>query len=262
MRQTTWIVQTNVEPESTSPSALREACAVEQRPFYEISVSPGSATLPILPAVDGPVVFHGRTTLILRAFEHPQWRRGIFFDPAHFQHRAYAAGYGVQLLNAGARITSWEEFLSEPHHPEELIFLKPNDDLKRFTGGIFSFAECSTLYQRLRSTTRPIEPTAEVVIGQPQEVDAEWRLFLVEGRVVSGSMYRPSGDPYLPPDLIVFAESVTSQWMPARVFVLDVARVNQTWKVVECNCFNGSRFYMADVKRIVRAVSEHQERSL
>ncbi|WP_399314144.1 hypothetical protein [Trichocoleus sp. FACHB-262] len=42
--------------------------------------------------------------------------------------------------------------------------------------------------------------------------------------------------------------------------MLDVARVEQTWKVVECNCFNGSRFYLADVARIVRAVSQYQER--
>lgn len=259
---TAWIVQTNVEPESMSPSALRHACAVEKRPFYEISVIPGSATLPEMPAIDGPVVFHGRTTLILRAFEHPQWRRGIFFDPMRFQHRAYATAYGDQLLNADAEIATWEEFLRQPRDPEELVFLKPNDDLKRFTGGMLSFAQCRTLYSRLRSAARPIEPTVEVVIGKPREIDAEWRVFVVDGEVISGSMYRPSDDTYLPPDLIAFAENAASQWVPASVFVLDVARVEQKWKIVECNCFNGSRFYTADVCRIVRAVSEHQERAI
>ncbi len=41
---------------------------------------------------------------------------------------------------------------------------------------------------------------------------------------------------------------------------LDVARAEGAWKIVECNCFNGSRFYSADVERLVAAVSEHQER--
>jgi hypothetical protein len=261
MMPTTWVVQTNVEPESTSPRLLRHACAVEQRPFYEISVRPGSASLPEMPIIDGPVVFHGRTTLILRAYEHPKWQRGVFFDPARFQHRAYATAYGNRLLNANARIVTWEEFLRESRDSEERIFLKPNDDLKRFTGGIFSFAECFKLYEQLRSRSQPISPTSEVVVGKPYEIDAEWRLFIVDGQVVSGSMYRPSGDAYIPPDLILFAEDIVSQWMPADVFVLDVARVEQMWKIVECNCFNGSRFYMADVERIVRAVSEHQERN-
>jgi hypothetical protein len=258
--RTTWVVQTNVEPESTSPAALRRACSVEQLPFHEVSVIPGSATLPEMPRVDGPVVFHGRTTLILRAFEDPKWRHGVFFDPARFQHRAYVAAYGDAMLNADARVMSWEELLREPRAPGDLVFLKPNDDLKRFTGQILRFAECQDLYRTLCRAAQSVEPTSEVVLGKPCEIDAEWRLFIVDGEVVTGSMYRPSGEPHLSRELIDFAENAASRWAPARVFVLDVARVEGSWKIVECNCFNGSRFYSADVERLVRAVSAHQER--
>jgi len=259
--RTAWIVQTNVEPESTSPGALRRACLAEEFPFHEVSVLRGSATLPELPAIEGPVVFHGRTTLILRAFEHPKWRRGVFFDPEHFQHRSYVQAYGERMLNADARILSWERLLHEPREPDELVFLKPNDDLKHFTGSVLRFSECANLYGDLRRAGRPIAPTSEVVLGRPTEVDAEFRLFLVDGEVVTGSMYRPSGDPSLPRELVDFAQEAASQWMPASVFVLDVARADRAWKIVECNCFNGSRFYAADVERLVRRVSEHQERA-
>lgn len=214
-----------------------------------------------MPPIDGPVVFHGRTTLILRAFEHPKWRHGVFFDPGRFQHRAYVAAYGERMLNADARVLSWEELLREPHAPEELVFLKPNDDLKHFTGQVLRFSECVDLYRTLRRGARPVEPTSEVVLGKPSEIDAEWRLFLVDGEVVTGSMYRPSGDPHVPRELIDFAQDAASHWVPASVFVLDVARADYAWKIVECNCFNGSRFYSADVERLVRQVSEHQERS-
>ncbi len=44
------------------------------------------------------------------------------------------------------------------------------------------------------------------------------------------------------------------------MFVMDVARVQRAWKIVECNCFNGSRFYDADVSAIVHAVSDLQAR--
>ncbi|WP_044969312.1 MULTISPECIES: ATP-grasp domain-containing protein [Sorangium] len=259
--RTTWIVQTNVEPGSTSPAALRRACSTEQRPFHEVSVIAGSATLPELPRIDGPVVLHGRTTLILRAFEHPRWRHGVFFDPARFQHRSYVAAYGDQMLNADAQVMSWERLLAEPRAPNELVFLKPNDDLKRFTGQVLRFSECVALFQTLRGAARPVEPTSEVVLGEPREIDGEWRLFVVDGEVVTGSMYRPSGDSHLPRELIDFAERAASRWAPASVFVLDVARVDGAWKIVECNCFNGSRFYSADVERVVRTVSEHQERA-
>lgn len=260
MTRTTWIVQTNVEPESTSPSALRRACYCEDRQFCEIAVVAGSPALPDMPAVDGPLVLHGRTTLILRASEHPKWRQGVFFDAERFQHGAYVAGYGEDLVNADARITCWREFVHETRDPDELLFLKPNDDLKSFTGGIRSFADALTLYERLRSAARPVDPTGEIVVARPREVDAEWRLFFVDGQVVSGSMYRPSGDAHVPRDLVWFAEKAASKWTPASVFVMDVARVEATWKIVECNCFNGSRFYAADVRQVVRAVSLHQER--
>jgi hypothetical protein len=260
MMRTTWIVQTNVEAESTSPNALRRACWIDDRPFREIAVVAGSPVLPAMPEVDGPIVFHGRTTLILRASEHPRWRHGVFYDADRFQHSAYAAGYGDDLLNADARVTRWDEFVLEARDPDELLFLKPNDDLKLYTGGVMSFAECLRLYERLRSAARPMEPSAEVVIGRRRELDAEWRLFLVNGQVVSGSMYRPSGDAHVPQDVVDFAERAAGRWMPASVFVMDVARTEGTWKIVECNCFNGSRFYAADVLQIVRSVSNHQER--
>ncbi len=217
--------------------------------------------LPDMPQVDGPVVLHGRTTLILRALEHPRWRHGVFFDPERFQHRAYAAAWGRDMLNADAQIMSWERLLREPRGPDDVFFLKPNDDLKYFTGQALRFAEAGDLYQALRKTARPIDPESEVVIGRPKEVDAEWRLFFVDGAFVTGSMYRPSGDPNVPRDLVTFATSAVSRWAPASVFVIDVARVDRCWKIVECNCFNGSRLYSADVERLVIAVAEHQERS-
>lgn len=257
--RTAWVVQTNVEPESTSPAALRRACEALQSPFFELSVVPRSLALPVMPRVDGPVVLHGRTTLILRALEHPAWRNGIFFDPETFRHDVYAAHYGDRMLNADARVVPWSDLNNEAHPPGEHLFLKPNDDLKYFTGGVFSFQECVAMYNRLMVAGAPVTPATEVVVARPREIDAEWRLFMVNGKAVAGSMYRPSGDARLPGELLSFAEKMASRWVPAEVFVLDVARSEGSWRIVECNCFNGSRFYLADVERIVEEVSVYQE---
>jgi hypothetical protein len=257
--RTTWIVQASSE--SPSPSHLRRACAEARLPFHEISVVAGAATLPSMPEVDGPIVLHGRTTLIMRALEHPTLRRGIFFDPERFTHRSYVDGYGARMLNADARVLSWADLLDEARErPGLRVFLKPNDDLKRFTGEVLTLGEAVAMYERLRGAGAALGPESEIVITEPREVDAEWRLFLVDGAVVSGSMYRPSGDPQTPPELVAFAEAAAASWAPAPVFVMDVARADGAWKIVECNCFNGSRFYLADVGRIVREVSAHQER--
>lgn len=97
-----------------------------------------------------------------------------------------------------------------------------------------------------------------MVVGEVQDIDAEWRLFFVERQVVAGSMCRPNGDRLVPTEVAQFAEAAARRWVPAPVFVMDVARVNRAWKVIECNCFSGSRFYEANVEAVVAAVSRYQ----
>jgi ATP-grasp domain, R2K clade family 3 len=90
-------------------------------------------------------------------------------------------------------------------------------------------------------------------------VDAEYRFFVVAGKVISGSMYRPWGDPVIPDDLMDFAAKALNSWTPAPVFVLDIGRVDSSWKIIECNCFNWSRFYQSNTLKVVHAVSEYQQ---
>ena len=78
--QTSWIVQTNVERESTSPALLQSACSSLGLPFHAVTVIAGSPSLIELPPIDGPVVFHGRNTLIQRALQDQRWRAGVFFS--------------------------------------------------------------------------------------------------------------------------------------------------------------------------------------
>ncbi|WP_254506856.1 ATP-grasp domain-containing protein [Anatilimnocola floriformis] len=219
----------------------------------------GAKELPAMPPVSGPLVLHGRTTLILRALESPVWRRRIFFEPAHFCHRAYVEGWGDRVLNAAARITTWEKFIAEAHTEAELFFLKPNDDLKQFTGGVQTFGQALALFQHWQQRGWPVVGT-EVVVARPSEIDAEWRLFVVEGRVITGSMYRPSATRDVPREAIEIVENAVACFSPAPVFALDICRCQGEWKIVEANCFNGSRFYLSDVQRLVEAISEFQER--
>lgn len=251
--KTAWIVQTNVEPESTSPAVLRHACEELELPFHGVAVARDQPRLPDFPHTGGPVVFHGRNTLIQRALEHPLWQKGAFFTPENFRHEAYVAGYGSSMLNADARVMSLDELLSSGHPPNAELFVRPSDDSKRFTGRALRFADLPGVQESLS-----LPGELALVVAEVREVDAEWRLFLVDATVVGGSMYRPSADRVLPTELVQFAERAAQQWTPAPVCVMDVARIDRSWKIVECNCFNGSRFYAADVVAIVHAVSAFQ----
>ena len=152
---------------------------------------------------------------------------------------------------------SVDELLAGDYRPHTEFFLRPLDDSKVFTGRALRFSECEQLFRDLEASPAMPEPLV-LVVAEVQAIDAEWRLFMVDAKVVGGSMYRPSADRALPGELIQFAERAGQNWTPAPVFVMDVARVSRSWKIVECNCFNGSRFYDADATAIVNAVSIFQ----
>lgn len=252
-----WVVQTNVEDGSPSPTLLRDACTRLLLPFHGVAVTAGANTLPPFAVVDGPVVFHGRATLIRCALNEPRWAHGVFFSEQLFTHDAYVAGYGQDMLNASARTTTIDALTAVGFDPHARVFIRPHDDSKRFTGHVTTIAQFLVAIGVDSGAS-----SVRVVVTEAREIDAEWRLFIVEGRVVSGSMYRPTAERALPPELIHFAELAAHRWSPAPVFVMDVARVDRTWKIVECNCFNGSRFYDSDVVAIVAAVSRFQARRI
>ena len=260
MKLTTWLVQTNIAPESPTPALLQGACGRQGRLFLAITVLPGSKSLPEIPqaASDGPVVFHGRSTLILNARSSP-WKHGVFFDPDTFGHRAYAKGYGDRLLNDGAVVMTWAELLRLTEKASGYRFIKPIDDFKGFTGQALSLSAVPSLFEKLHEKHGHGLLGTEVVVAQAQEVDAEWRLFVVDGKVVTGSMYRPAGGSHVPADVLAFAQSAIRDWTPAPVFALDVGKIGNRLKIIECNCFNASRLYDSDVDRLVQAVSDYQE---
>ncbi|WP_235110430.1 MULTISPECIES: ATP-grasp domain-containing protein [Acaryochloris] len=254
--KTTWIVQSNI-PKSDSVSLLQDACEQLEQPFYPVMVQPGQKHLPELSEVDPPLVFHGVTTLILRAREDAQCHKGVFYDPQNFTHAAYTKGFGNAYLNYDAQVLDWSSLLKMATATSAAFFIKPPDDLKAFTGCVARYEDIRHMHQKLLDA--PHHQSENVVVGQWYEVDAEWRLFVVNGEVVTGSMYRPTAEAFLPQELVDFAAQCIARWTPADVFVLDIGRVDRQWRIIECNCFNWSRFYLSDVTRLVDRVSRFQE---
>lgn len=37
---------------------------------------------------------------------------------------------------------------------------------------------------------------------------------------------------------------------------MDIAKSNKEYKIIECNCFNGTGFYKHEIEKIVHAINE------
>jgi hypothetical protein len=260
---TTWIVQRSLGSDSPTLNLLTQACATVDRPLVEIAVIPFSAEMPALPEIAPPFVFYGYTTLIRNAYQSERWRAGVFFDPESFRPAEYLRHYGDLMLNADMEICTFAELSSRVFAPERELFIRPNDDFKQFTGQTMTFAEFQNWFEGFpEEAETSVTTQSELTFCTPKEIYAEWRLFLVDGRVVGASQYQPVAGAFVPAEVIAFGERSATLWSPMPVFVMDVAQTEAGLKIIELNCFNGSGFYLANVEGIVRSVSRYLEASV
>jgi len=252
--KTTWIIQGNLHPtgDVDTSGMLARACQEAECPFVRVKVIPSSTEMPEITGVSAPFVFYGYSTPITNAHRSSQWSSGVFFDPELFRPSVYADRYGDLYLNPDTRVLSHEQFIAESHRPDEGFFIRPDDDLKEWTGQVMSFAEYVAWHGNL-------EPTRHIAVSAPKAVESEWRVFLVDGQPVASSQYRPQATHWVPVEVEAFARRAAARWSPVPVYGMDVASVEGELKLIELNCFNGSSFYLADINRIVRTVSVFME---
>src|SRR5262249_4825050 len=153
----------------------------------------------------------------------------------------YLQCYGDLMLNVDMEVCTVAELVHRPYLPERRLFIRPNDDFKDIAGQTMTFAEYQAWASNLKDTTETkMTLHSELAISSPKEIRAEWRLFIVDRRVVAASQYRPAdaASGFAPPEVNEFGERAAALWSPAPVFVMDVARTSDGLKIIELNCFN------------------------
>jgi hypothetical protein len=250
-----WIIQSNGGEAEEYEKLTKELAniGVHCTPFAFTSFSAD------LPEVDhsGPVICRGSIEFVLKVFDSRRWWPGAFFDHQRFRFSTWRHPYRQHLLNVQGYVTTFQEFVREIFPAEELFFVRPDSDIKSFKGGVKSFEEICSWVADMDAHDR-LNPAEPIVIAPPVEIHEEWRLFIVDGRVSTGSRYgrRPSSWRLQPPptDVVEFASARAAEWMPAQVFALDVARTDHGLRLVEVGCFNAAGFYSSDVQSLVRDV--------
>lgn len=62
-----------------------------------------------------------------------------------------------------------------------------------------------------------------------------------------------------PDGLIEFVERKANDYAPHEIFVMDLAQTKHVdqYKIIECNCFNGTGFYNHNITSIINAITEN-----
>lgn len=253
-----WVLQTNLGS-AAELDRLRRAVRNDGAELVEVRVVPFSDELPDVPD-DVPTVFYGAASFVARVHAAKRWTPGVYFDEEGFDLRTWTAALGEDALNHGARVVGVSDLPALPDADDVAVFVRPTRDDKSLAGEVWRVGELRAWAERLRVQDHPLLD-ADVALCPPRTIEDEWRLFVVDGRVVTGSHYR-RGDTLdvradVPVEVVSFGETIAARYAPSPAFVLDVAHSDGALRVVEYNCLHGAGFYASDVDAVVRALNAY-----
>jgi len=259
-----WIVQNNLGT-SGDAEEIAEACKNLGIKYTLVHRIPFSTELPNIPT-DESTLFYGSTRFVNLAYESKKWTPCAYFDPIKFTASHWLPAYGEMCLNNDSKFTTLAEFCFEPHNPERLFFVRPDKDLKEFQGGVWSFSDLQRWKTGLLKTDLGDKQLAHIpiLVGEPWGITREWRLFMVEGKIIEASQYRKGHilnvSSCVPHDVHQYAKTAALTFSPHDVFVLDICESANNLYVLEIGCVNSAGFYTCNIHNIVKTITEYCDR--
>jgi hypothetical protein len=236
--------------------------AIESYPHQYVSVIPFSNEFISEEPITGTDYIAYGSTLFIKLGHELGWQ-GVYFDYDNFNYET-AVKYRSDMLNDDLVLTASEVIPFLEKSTLNTWFIRPALDLKHFNGQVIERQECIEWLQDAMacasSGSYQIGPDLKIVLSRPQYIQAEWRWFIVAGKIVSGAMYRNRGQLVkireMDESVISEAQRMAGGWLPHRNCVMDTALVDDKLYVVEFNCINGSGFYGHDVSAIFTALAK------
>jgi ATP-grasp domain, R2K clade family 3 len=144
-------------------------------------------------------------------------------------------------------------------------FIRPVADSKEQAGGVRSTAEIHETARKVMSVdpseipNGSLRPDTLMMLTPPVNIFKEWRIWIVDGQVVTYSLYkegrRVTYRHEIDGDALEFAKELVrlnGGYSPA--YVMDICRTDDGLRLLETNCINAAGFYAADLIKLAVAV--------
>lgn len=266
----TWLIESDVYGDEVTPllnEIIRQGMAAQV--ITHQALKKGSVlVVNEEPLTAGACVIGYGTYPFARQIQlHHQWVPGAWCCAEKLDCATYFAYFGKYLLNQhytilpGVEAIRQRDWLYSVFGHNDEVFARPTSCHKLFVGRCVSRDNFTSALAPTR-----YDPTTLLVIASPRPIDREWRVVVVEDRVIAGSQYAVKGKRALaadfPAEIKSFAESMLSEvrWRPDPVFMLDICESEGQLWLVELNSFSGSWLYRCDLSAVVHAVSDLAER--
>lgn len=258
----TWLLED--QPEEEEHQADRLKAAIESIGDRHITISRHEArygTAETRSLHDCPTLAYGSIEFAkaIRSEFYP----GKWCDWTALRCERYYPKVGAFLLNddyillpVGEVLRRQKTLLAE----RNAIFLRPVRADKSFSGFVAHAETPAEIEAKLRSA----EAHDLVVLAEPKEIEAEYRAVAMRGTgIVTASQYMRNGQLTITPEMPAEARQVAAQVMkalgddfPDPMFMVDIARSNSAYRLLELNSFSASDFYACDLEVIARAAHD------
>lgn len=198
------------------------------------------------------VMIYGSKTFATIA-ENMKLEPGSFMTE-QFEFEIFQRELGNELLNNQFMIGE----LSTLNPIAEEFFIRPTGNTKLFTG--MSITKKDFLeWQKREDKEDSLYIGQTLMVAPLQSIKAEYRFFVVNQKVITGSSYKVDGkvDISCKPsfEVIRYTEKMVDKFPLAKAFVIDIAETEKGLKVIEYNNINTSGLYGCDELAFVRAIN-------
>lgn len=268
-----WILQSNLWHERGWSDLMRSMdrlgfpyTEVKVIPFIHKIIEAGpEGDLAMLESVENPVVVVGSTALV-KAAQKRNWKPGAWHNPDTFKFSIQRELYGKHMFNHDGIVRT----LKNVPHRWPQFFIRPNDDTKSFAGEVNTWEEFEIWRQQIQVLGECWGKTTsmddEVVVAPVREIAAEYRLFVVDKEVVTGSRYKMGSrviyEPVIDQPVLALAQEAIRRFCPADAFALDIAVDPEGMPyILEVNTINSCGLYAADTMKLAHALNELADKS-
>lgn len=218
---------------------------------------------------DGPIFVHGPTSITTRVYRNKNWIPSSFHNIEIYKCSNYYSYFNKYLtqkeycfLNLSELIRR-KDWVYKTFAKDDHVFIRPDYGEKAFNGELVAIENFQNFidFNDLNSLNK----TSLCVVSKPETIKQEYRLIILDKKVVSGSLYKDNRNVILEnldnlPNknrIVEFAEKsleeIDDSFPP--IFVLDIAFDGEDYSVLEFGCISCAGYYESNRHEIIKAIN-------
>ena len=252
-----WIIQNNIANES------KWSVVIDTLKRFDIEHSIHKVIPFAGELVDPPTIEH-QNVICMGAYSMRHYAKKHGYNPGVFDLEPFdftqqLAHWGDHMLNSDAEVTTFRDAV--PTH--ERFFCRPILDSKSFAGQLFTKEDFMDWKRKIvvlgHDYGDNVGPDTMIQVCPLKTIHAEYRFFVVNGRISTASMYmlgnqivyKNIDDIQTWQYLHDYVKSRVKEWNPIGSMCVDIAETPHGLRIVEINTLNSSGFYDIDTQKLV-----------